>query len=594
MDQASNSFVGHERKDWRVPDLSARGVRIYRAVWISILLIAIGANLAGPYFNLQMRRESQQPFAELGLRQWEGRKLQVPHRPSLERAGIVPGSELVAIAGREVPADADTADVGRLLKAQPSPVAVTVRSPDGAAHDFKLPRNPRWIEISYAGTGLTSTSRIAIDLVFAGLANLTLIVASVLLFWRRPRDGLAAILSLAFLGFATFENLTWYTWQQLGLLEAAGVLFNISFAAMLIGLMLCPDGRFQPRWSRWVAVAVVAAGILSYALRPLGLPPWQLIGLAVGAALLVVPAMRSRFRNTPVGSEAWQQQRWLLLGMSLGAAAMILSYAINTLANSGILGRHQLVWGYLLSGLTLSLVPLFVALGMLVALLKYRLYDADAALSRSAGLAIVGLTFAATFAGFAKAIEITIEQFSGGSAGAVPGIAAAVLATIIVTPTQSRIQNWTDQRFRKALAHLRNDLPNCVEDLRETATLGELLDEVLARVRRGVRATAAAVSMDGKIIALRGDAGDTWPLRLPLRIVHQDGAEEGELLIGNRPDGSLPSRDEREALEEIVDPISRAIRVVRRREWREAQSEKRWAAIEERISRLEAAPQGTP
>lgn len=576
-----------EAPTWRVPALGPRAVRLYRFIWFALLLVAIAANAAAPYFHLQMRKEIQQPFSDLGLRQFDGRKLQVPHRPSLERAGVVAGSEIVAIGGRPIAADSEMLEIARLLKAEASPVPVTIRMPDGTVRDFRLPRNPAWIELSYSGTGLTSTSRVVIDLVFAAAANLALLVASALLFWRRPSDGLAVMLSLAFLGFAAFENLTWYTWQQLGLLEASGVLFNISFALMLIGLMLCPDGRFQPAWSRWVAIGIVITFALTYVLEAFGVPEWQLVALAIASFLFVLPAMRSRFRQTPVGSEAWQQQRWLVLGMSLAAVAMLFSFGANMLVRAAVLDRHELVWGYLLSGISLSLVPLFAVFGMLVALLRYRLYDAEAALSRSAGLAIIGLTFAALFAGFAKAIEIAIERSSGESAGAVPEIAAAVLATVLVTPAQSRIQAWTDERFRKALSHLRRDLPACVEDLRETASLTELLDEILARVCVGVRASSAAVMLDGRIAASRGPIDLEWPLRLPLRIAHGDGTDEGELLIGNRPDGSLPSRDERDALADVVDPVSRAIRVVRTREAREQQQERRWAALETRIARLE-------
>jgi hypothetical protein len=57
----------------------------------------------------------------------------------------------------------------------------------------------------------------------------------------------------------------------------------------------------------------------------------------------------------------------------------------------------------------------------------------------------------------------------------------------------------------------------------------------------------------------------------------------GWLLVGPRPDGSLLSKDEQRALIDVADPMTRAIRVVARREQREH-------ALERRIEALEARP----
>ena len=588
--QGVQTEAAAEPASWRLPNLTPRGVTIYRLCWALLFLLAVAANLAAPHFHRQLRLTEHAPFSDLGLRHWYGRTMQVPHRPSLERAGVTAGSEIIAVGGHPVGDDTPITHVGRMLAAEPSPVAVTIRSPDGMTRDFRLQRDPRWVDLSYNGTGLTYQSRTVIDLVFAGLANLALVAVSALLFWRRPRDGLAALLSLTLLACAVFENLSWYTWQQFDLLNYTSHVFNAVFTLLVIGLLLSPDGRFVPSWSRWVALALICAtAVGSLLVFVEGPPPWLGVGMFIAVALFVVPAMRSRFRQTAVGSEAWQQQRWLLLGMSLTIAAMVVTFVLNSVANSGLLNRQQLVWAYISGGVTLSLVPLFLALGMLVALLRYRLYDADAALSRSAGYAIVGLTFAALFAGFAKAIELGVERMSGASAGAIPSIAAAVLATILVTPAQSRIMRWADERFRKALSHLRRHLPDCVDDLRETASLDELVAEIVERVRTGLRVTSAAIEIDGRLTAQpEGSAMEqSWPIRLPLRIQHRGDDQEGWLLVGHRPDGSLPARDEQEALEDIIDPISRSLRVVRAREARDRTLAETWEELQRRIARLE-------
>jgi hypothetical protein len=242
----------------------------------------------------------------------------------------------------------------------------------------------------------------------------------------------------------------------------------------------------------------------------------------------------------------------------------------------------------------LIVVPLFAfgiaayALGLMISLLRYRLYDADAVIGRSAGYAVLTVLLAGTFGASAKLVEWFVETSFGGDAGAWPGAIGAGLAVVLITPMHRRVHDWAERRFQKDLIHLRRDLPEAVGDLRETAGLEELLDDVLARVERGAHVTRAAVAIDGQIVARHGSDGP-WLNEVPLAIGHQ-GQAVGTLLIGPRPDGSPVGKDERSALAAIADPIGRAVRIVTTREARQAALERRLAAMEERIARAASRP----
>ena len=60
------------------------------------------------------------------------------------------------------------------------------------------------------------------------------------------------------------------------------------------------------------------------------------------------------------------------------------------------------------------------------------------------------------------------------------------------------------------------------------------------------------------------------------------------ILVGPRPDGSIPSRDEQKALAGVAEPIARAVRTVIKREAREGQVADLIAANARRIDDLEA------
>ena len=122
-------------------------------------------------------------------------------------------------------------------------------------------------------------------------------------------------------------------------------------------------------------------------------------------------------------------------------------------------------------------------------------------------------------------------------------------------------------------------------------------------VRDGEGWSVAAQSGPGAV-AWRPEAADAglrrdkrdpdWPVRLALPA--GGGAVAGWMLLGPRPDGTLPGKEEREALEIIAEPVGRAIRVAQRREAEKAESAGRFERLEaekaesaRRFERLEAS-----
>jgi hypothetical protein len=252
-------------------------------------------------------------------------------------------------------------------------------------------------------------------------------------------------------------------------------------------------------------------------------------------------------------------------------------------------------------------------MGLLVALLRFRLYDAEAVISRSANFALITLGVAAVFAATADGLKQIILNYYGNSGSTAPVVFAAAVATVVISPLQERIQRWSEHRFQRNLVKLREDLPQCALELRESASIDELLDEILRRIEEGTRATRLAVIVDGRIAGTRGisdDAAEDWvagfepsecrdalcsardklfPIRVPLETVTEKSV--GWLLIGPRPDGSLLSKDEQEVLVEVAAPIARAIRIVIRRNERDQlllgrieEQQQRITALEERLA----------
>ena len=248
--------------------------------------------------------------------------------------------------------------------------------------------------------------------------------------------------------------------------------------------------------------------------------------------------------------------------------------------------------------LLIPLMNLLITGGLVVSLLKFRLYDADRVITRSVSFGALTLALLAVFAGSERVIELLGEEYFGHSIGALSGGIGAALAAVLLVPLHHRLNHWAEHKFQKQLMRLKKGLPVLVGDMRETAPVARIAAATLDSVVHGVRASRAALVFEDTLLDARGiEAGEVeqwrmgwtppphrgfdidkadplFPLRLPLAA--DSHGRIGWLLLGPRPDGSFYGKDERETLSEIADPVARAIEIAAARESREAQERDLW------------------
>lgn len=250
--------------------------------------------------------------------------------------------------------------------------------------------------------------------------------------------------------------------------------------------------------------------------------------------------------------------------------------------------------------------------GIVISLLKYRLYDADTVIGRSVTFGALTLGLVAIFAGSEKIIEILGEEYFGERLGALAGGLGAAVAAVMIAPLHHRITRWAERRFKKNLLRLRRELPLLAGDLRETASPKRIAGAVLDETADAVRAARAAILTGDEVAAVRGTdtaALESWrgcwqapthagldcdrtdpmfPIRIPLDA--SGHGRVGWLLLGPRPDGSFYGKDEREALDEIADPVARALAIATHRADERTSLE---AALTQLAGRLAAVEQAT-
>jgi hypothetical protein len=305
-----------------------------------------------------------------------------------------------------------------------------------------------------------------------------------------------------------------------------------------------------------------------------------------------------------------QQIRWALFGFSGYAVFKAISYGADLLKYST--GSFAAQMGLeLTAGLTFGLSMLVLQLGLLVALVRYRLYDAEAIISRTASAAFLTLAIGGTFAAVMEGIITGIQFFYPNSETSqeLAAMAGAVNAAVFIEPMNRTTHHWVERHLHKKLLHIREKEPELMRDTRDSARLDEFLDNVLTKVIAGVLSVRGAIILDGKVEKATGvseaEVGRWYSTHqpvhdkhvldcipgdhvFPLRLEIETSAKSlGWLLIGPRPDGSIPGEDEQEELEKIAQNLGRSINVVVSREEERNEIFRQLRIQNERIARIE-------
>lgn len=612
----------------RLPNLKSPWLNLFEIFWFACLALAIVGPVAGIWYRFTVPGENSALMlgsrAGVVLSQDDLTRVRFPVGAAARAAGIERDDKIVAIDGvplsKSVPLDAahargtakgtdtDYALFSPIIQGggQPIELDLTMRSPEGQVRNFHVRTGEQHIDQAARSDGLPAAMLSIVDL-FHVLTYPFLLFAAWILHRRKREDLISSILSLAVLltigseqpsaTFLTYVAHVPESWHR--------HLYDLGNICLLAGILLFPFGQLRPR----IVAGFLALLPLLFFLSGDFYRATFIIFMSAGVMTLLV-----RLRRTPP-SVARQQIKYALFGFSGYSFFLSLALISDTLKlNVGSFGAQLAL--EVLAGLTFGLAFLCLQLGLLIALMRYRLYDAEVVISRSANFALITVGVAAVFGATSDALKQLVYNYYGNSTSEGPVIFAAALATVLVNPIQERIQRWSENRFQRNLVVLRDELPDAVRDLRETASLGELIDDVLARILKGVRTTHVAALIDQGVFRTRGIAPEkveAWkaenpdwtthreicdpsdklfPIRVPLIRDQEDKEPVGYLLVGRRPDESIPSHDEQKALKEVAEPIARAIRNVVRRVAHERRLESLIEATSRRLDELEARING--
>jgi hypothetical protein len=211
--------------------------------------------------------------------------------------------------------------------------------------------------------------------------------------------------------------------------------------------------------------------------------PWLNAATSVPVIVLVAVSLVARYRGST--EIARLQLKWPALASSIAFLLLIIAIVLPKRGPSEVVSPSDLAWiGAVFAG---ALVP--VAAG--ASILRYRLYDIDVLIKRTA---VYGATSAAIAAAFFLGIVGLQPLLRPLTSGTELAVAASTLISIaLFSPIHRRVQAAVDRRFDRSRFEAARMLDAFADELRDEVDLDALRVHLMHAVGRTMRPAHASL-----------------------------------------------------------------------------------------------------
>ena len=337
--------------------------------------------------------------------------------------------------------------------------------------------------------GLTRDSYATYSIVIESIFVFVYFMAAAIIFWRKSDDLMALLVAAFLITFAlAFTDIPHVLGQSGAWLRwSAAEMGFIGEMTLPLCFYLFPNGRFVPRWTRWLLIGWFLWGAVEYflpgaAFRSSG---WFLLleGLAFAAGLgSIVVAQVYRYRYVS-GPAQKQQTKWVVFGMALALGGFFLAGFVGFVVprilfqNSSTL---PVVLGIAANSAT-YLVMLLIPLSLGSAILRFRLWEIDVLINRTLiygtlaailGLVAIGILIAQEQ--LAQALRVRVSELF---------VVGAILVVVMCFQVVLRhIRSFIDRHFYRRKYQAEQTLESFSASLRNEVDLTRLSEGLLEAV----------------------------------------------------------------------------------------------------------------
>ncbi len=329
--------------------------------------------------------------------------------------------------------------------------------------------------------------QVTINLLFA----IVYLAVATLIFWRKPDDLMALLASFCLVALgASFPDIpatlaaVHPAWHLPITLVSEDV---IGFPSLILFFFLFPDGRFAPRWTRWI---VVGAALLfipgsffpNSLLNPSNWPGllFYPIPLVIFGSLVFTQIYRYRRISTAVQQ---QQTKWIVYGVAVALLGfLLLGNLLPALVRLNMPLQGLSLLPFIILVTSIYLILLLIPLSLAIAILRYRLWDVDVLINKTLVYGLLSGTLAAVYAGCIIGLQALFRGIFNQNSDVAIVISTLVIAALF-QPLRKRIQSTIDRRFYRRKYNAAQTLSVFSETLRNEVDLNRLSEQLVSVVQ---------------------------------------------------------------------------------------------------------------
>jgi hypothetical protein len=335
------------------------------------------------------------------------------------------------------------------------------------------------LETQGLAIGFYAAAQVGLYVVFA----LVFCALGALIFWHKSHDRAGLFVSFCLFVFGgTFPD------KPLSLVQASPLFYGLAVTFGVLGancfylfFFIFPNGHFVPRWTKWVALALIFYSFfpLGFLDTPLNIPI-QRINSFVFPLFLIIAIIAQIHRYRWVSSAIERQQtRWVLFGIIVGLGLVLFAVAYTEIVDPAWLNT---AWGNLLFNGFVYAGFLLVPLSLSVAVVRSRLYDIDLIIRRTLQYTIVTVILALIYFASIVVMQQTLRGLTGQEQTPFATVLSTLTIAALFTPLRRWVQNRIDRRFNRRKYDAEKILTAFSATLRDEVELDKLTGRLVTVV----------------------------------------------------------------------------------------------------------------
>jgi hypothetical protein len=276
-------------------------------------------------------------------------------------------------------------------------------------------------------------------------------VMGAILFWKSSRQLMALYASIALVTFGTVQadTIHWLADAHARLDLLSDLVYFVGPASFFVLFCMFPDGRFVPRWTRWVAVASIIYWLLGSFFpdsSPISPRSWPLVidaSLFLGLIGSLVVAQIYRYQRVS-GPDEKQQTKWVVWGFTVYIVILIVVLVISWIFSLTRPGIPQ-VFHDLVSTTVIILSTLLIPLAIGVAILRYHLWNIELIIRRTLVYGSLSLVLTAVFSITDTILQSLFFFITGVEESWVATFGSVIVIAVGFQPLRNRIEGGVDR-----------------------------------------------------------------------------------------------------------------------------------------------------